>query len=115
MKDSTLIYTSEISDQNREMELEDLFPEEFYVKYVNETYKKELGDNPVPVPIPGSHPLIRRRLDDFFKSKELTFHKTRPARKMLEDFGKLTTADLPPELVKNMEKLFELINSRMPN
>ena len=113
LKESNVVYISEVNSINREMELEDLFPEEFYMKYVNEAYKVELGEKKIVIPLPGPQSLIRRKLEEQFKSIGIAFNKTRPARLMLQDFGKMKPSDLPKEIVEEMQSLFELLNSRL--
>lgn len=114
IKDNRVIFVNEaIEDVNREMEFEDLFPESFYIDYVNKTYNKELGDEPLVSPLTSRKPRVRQRIDEAFKQRKLEFHKTRPARLMLEDFGNMKLKDLPEELVNNLEKLFKIINKRL--
>lgn len=114
IKDNRVIFVTEaIEDVNREMEFEDLFPESFYLNYVNKAYNKELGDNSLPSPLTSRKPRVRQRIEEAFEQRKLKFHKTRPARLMLEDFGSMTLKDLPKGLVNNLEKLFEMINKRL--
>ena len=114
LKENRVIFVNEaIEDANEEMEFEDLFPEKFYIDYVNKVYEKELKNKPLVSPLTSQKPRVRQRIDEVFGKRDIVFHKTRPARRMLEDFGTMKIEDLPKELVDNMEKLFEILNKRM--
>ncbi|MHA1410748.1 MAG: ATP-dependent nuclease, partial [Candidatus Odinarchaeia archaeon] len=114
LRDNRVIFVNEIyEDKNIEMEIEDMFPEEFYLKYVNKAYEKELNDEILVPPLASKKPRITQRIEDAFQIYNITFHKSRPARLILEDFGHLKLKDLPEELIDNMEKLSTLINKRM--
>jgi len=114
VKENRVIFIDEaIENANREMEFEDLFPEGFYIDYVNKVYSEELGDRPLTSPLTSQKPRVRQRINDAFEQRGLVFHKTRPARLLLEEFGTIKLKDLPKDLIKNMEKLFKIINRRM--
>lgn len=114
IKGNRVIFIDEaIEDANREMEFEDLFPESFYVEYVNKAYEEELGDQPLVSPLNSRKPRVRQKINEAFEQRGLVFHKTRPARLLLSDFGTMKLKDLPKELINNMEKLFKIINKRL--
>jgi predicted ATPase len=114
IRESNVIFVSEVAqEQNIEMEFEDLFPEDFYLEYVNRAYKKELRDEKLKTPLPSKKPRITQRIEDKFREMKLEFHKIRPTRLMLEDFGILEIEHLPEALIKKMEKLCRIINVRL--
>ena len=113
IKDNRVIFIDEaVKNTNREMEFEDLFPESFYIDYVNKAYREELKDQPLISPLTNCSPRIRQRITEVFEQRGLVFHKTRPARLMLEDFGTIRLKELPKELVDNIERLFDIVNKR---
>lgn len=105
IKGNRVIFVNEVTEvENVEMEFEDLFPEAFYINYVNRAYEKELGDDILLSPLSSKKPKVIQRIEDAFKGKDYKFYKTRPARIMLEDFGHFTLTDIPEELVTKNRK-----------
>lgn len=108
-----VIFVDEGLETRREAELEDLFPEDFYLRFVNEAYSVELGKTKIALPAAGN-PRIVPRLEQYFASHGITFYKTRPARLIMHELSKLKPNDLPPELTSRLVRLFTLINQRRP-
>ena len=55
-----------------------------------------------------------QRIEEFFKEKGLVeFHKSRPARAIMKEFGQADISTLSDDLIKNFETVFEEINKLM--
>lgn len=116
LHDNKIIYVNEIAGEDREMEFEDLFPEEFYLNYVNKAYAKELADSPMTPAVPLHGPTIRSKVEQYLTLRGAEFYRGRPARKLLEDLRSMKVNDLPEELVNRLEKLFTMVNEALlPN
>ncbi len=112
LKERHVMTIDEAGGAAKEMELEDLFPEEFYLRFVSESYTKELGVQPFPSPLPEKQPRITQRVEAHLQQKGIQFNKTRPARRMMDHLSKAKIEDLPSDLVANCESLFRMINER---
>lgn len=123
MKDRHVLLVGQLLDRTDEATIEDLFPVDFYLKYVNYAYEKELGGKPLSGEDVSqySHPQIVRRVDEALKARGLqpnsegwAFNKGRPAKLLLAELPKANAAQLPEELVRGFEQLFQRINDAMP-
>lgn len=103
--------------------LEDLFPVDFYLEYVNKAYANELAGKPLaPAEISATaSPMIVNRIDAAMKarglplnSEGLAFNKGRPAKLLLNDLPKKALADLPRGLVDTFGAIFAAVNKAMP-
>jgi len=115
LRDKKVSLLNEIFNKTDNMSLEDIFPEDYYLKFVESTYQKELSAKGITnISLTSQDPMIVRRIEEFFKEKGLEeFHKSRPARALLNEFGKVDIGSLPDDLVKNFETVFEAINKLM--
>jgi len=113
IKDSKVIVLSEILGDKKEADFEDIFPEEFFIKYVNEAYEKELKGNIIECPIPGYKPRMCSKIHDIFEERGIPYHKTRPARLILDYLKDAKLEDLPQEIVNNFTSLAQLINNKL--
>ncbi len=94
------------------MSLEDLFPDEYYLKFVEKSYQKEL--NGKKFVLESNNPMLVKRIQAFFKKEDLgEFHKSRPARVIMNEFGSISIDTLPSTLVEKLEKVFHAINKVM--
>lgn len=109
--DKHVVFVDEAFDSRREAELEDLFPEDYYMKFVNDAYSNELAGKKVSLPSSGPRRVIPR-IEQEFANRGLTFHKTRPARLIMKELSKVEPNDLPKDLTARFTKLFGLINQR---
>lgn len=123
MKDRHVLKIGEILGRTEETTLEDLFPVTFYLQYVNRAYEKELGGKPLSdgEVSRNAHPQLVRRIDEALKARGLqpnsegwAFNKGRPAKVLLAELPKANVAQLPAELVRGFEQLFQRINDAMP-
>jgi len=113
LQQNKIIYVNQVGGKKRDMEFEDLFPEEFYLNYVNRAYAKELADSPMTSQVPLHGPTIRNKIEQYLTLRGAEFHRSRPARIMLEDLRSMKASDLPEEFVKTMENLFTMINEAL--
>ena len=106
---------NEIFDKSNNMSIEDIFPEDYYLKFVESKYQKELSAKGITkIALTSQDPMIVNRIQDFFKDNGLgEFHKSRPDRAILTELGKSGINTLPEELVKNFETAFKAINKMM--
>ena len=117
LRDKKVVLINEMLDKTDNMSIEDMFPEDYYLKFVELTYQKELGEKEITtISLTSQDPMIVRRIEEFFKEKGLPeFHKSRPARAILNEFGKINIDALPDDLINNFEKIFEKINKLVNN
>ena len=115
LRDKKVALINEMLDKADNMSIEDMFPEDYYLKFVKLTYQKELDENRITdISLTSQDPMIVRRVEKFFEEKGLPeFHKSRPARAILKEFGQTDIDVLPDALISSFEKLFEEINKLM--
>lgn len=103
--------------------LEDLFPVDFYLGYVNRAYVKELGTTPLtPAELAATKtPMVVNQIDAAMKvrgmplnSEGFAFNKGRPAKLILSELPKRVLADLPRDLVEAFGTVFAKVNGAMP-
>lgn len=118
-----VLLLGELVGRREHTTLEDLFPVDFYLEYVNKAYAKELGSKPLTAAeVSASRdPMIVNRIDAAMKarglpvnSEGLAFNKGRPAKLLLNDLPKKALSDLPPGLVDTFGKIFSTVNTAMP-
>jgi predicted ATP-dependent endonuclease of OLD family len=103
--------------------LEDLFPVDFYLEYVNRAYAAEFGTKPLmALEVNATQsPMVVNRIDAAMKSRGLpvnsegmAFNKGRPAKLLLNELPKKALADLPHPLVDTFGTIFAKVNEMMP-
>ena len=102
-----------INDDNKEMSIEDLFDNDDYLNFVQLSYEKELIKNEISeIDLTDKHhPMIVKRLDQFFKENNLPeFNKTYVTNKLLTDLDQ-SDKNLSDNLLNDFEKIFEKINT----
>jgi len=123
MKDRHVLLLGHAIGRGEETTLEDLCPADFYLEFVNKAYDKDLRGNPLtPDDVNTSKdPQIVRRIDAALQARGIppnsegrAFNKGRPAKLMLADLPKRDIANLPQEMVKTFEQLFQRVNEAMP-
>ena len=123
MTDKHVLLLGDVIGREDETTLEDLFPDEFYLEFVNKTYKKELGSNPLTVEEVNTdrQPQLVRRINAALKHRRMglnsegwAFNKGRVAKLLMTELPQLSVADLPDEMIKHLENLFQSINNAMP-
>lgn len=123
MKDRHVLMIGKILGRTDETTIEDLFPADFYLRYVNRAYEKELGGTPLSDAEVGrnAHPQLVRRIEEALKARGLraksegwAFNKGRPAKLLLAELPKASISEFPGELVSGFERLFQQINEAMP-
>lgn len=123
LKDRHVLLLGQIIERDERTTLEDIFPEEFYLRFVNRAYSKELqGSEVTEDDLNGMNPTqLVQRIEESFRARGMrvnsegkAFNKGRVARLMLEELAKTSTEDLPKEVVENFHRLFEKVNCAMP-
>lgn len=113
LKSNKILTLGDIFDRpNQTMSLEDVFPEEYYLKFVKAAYSKEIGNKEIV--LDSKNPMLVKRIESFFAKNNLgSFDKTKPALAITREFGKMDLSEMPQQLVTNFEKLFSTINDVM--
>lgn len=101
-----------VYNQPAHMSIEDLFPEEYYLKFVMMTYQNKMQKNNISkISLDSKHPLIVKRLESYFEDKNLgSFNKTKLDRAIADDLRVADIDKLPKELIEKFEILFDKIN-----
>ena len=123
MKDKHVLLLGPVLGREEETALEDMFPDEFYINYVNRAYEKELKGKPIDLAEgqEGEQQQLVRRIEAAFRKRGMkrnsegkAFNKGRAAKLLLAELPKRSLADLPEEMVKRFQRLFKSINEAMP-
>ena len=123
IRDRHVLLLGNILGHSHRAELEDIIPEEFYLRFLNAEYARELEGNDVDqVELEANkHPQLVDRVDAAFKARGLpknsegkAFNKGRVAKRMLTELPKINFEDLPEKMICNFSKLFEGIHRAMP-
>jgi predicted ATP-dependent endonuclease of OLD family len=90
--------------------LEDCFDEKFYLKFVAEAYKKELGGQPLAVGNDKTKTIIQR-IEEALKAKGIeNYNKGRTAKLIMSELSKKKIGDLPNDTVENFKKIISAVN-----
>ena len=79
-----LVFVNERIQPNQEMAIEDLFPEDYYLKFVNDAYSKELKGQQI-TSLTSKHPMITKRVETELEKQNIKFYKTRQALTLHSD------------------------------
>lgn len=123
MNDRQVLLLAQLVGRTGEASIEDLFPADFYLEYVNRAYATELADNPLTaadVSRDSGRQLVRR-VDDALRARGVqpnsegwAFNKGRPAKLLMTELPKSRVHELPADLVRRFAELFQKINEAMP-
>jgi hypothetical protein len=123
MKDRHILLLGPAVGRMQETTLEDLFPVEFYLEFVNRAYEKELKGRPLTVKETehNKFPQLVQRIDSALQARGMqpnsegwAFNKGRPGKIILSELPRKDLAGLPKALVTGFEQFFEKINQAMP-
>lgn len=112
IKESNILFVSEVLTENsgNEADIEDLLDSKVYENLVKQSYKQELkGKN---LKLNSNIPRIAKRFEEAFKQIGLEFHKTRPARLLLNTMATEPDQILTADSKKHFQTLFQGINKR---
>ena len=111
IREQNVIFVSEAFEGNppKEADIEDLLGD-IYEKLVRESYAKEL--NGKTLTLNKKIPRIAKQVEAGLKDLGIEFHKTRPARLLLEKMATEPTIIMTDATIKNFEGLFSAINKR---
>jgi predicted ATP-dependent endonuclease of OLD family len=106
-KENHCIFIGDITG-NRDAELEDIFPEDYYLEIVKQAYVGlEISFSPEEKRIPK----LTKRTEAFFQRNNLgEFEKWRPARVILDKIGK-DPDTIPPSTLEYVEAIFNRLNA----
>ena len=123
IKDRHVLLLGQIIGREAKTELEDILPSDFYLRFINVEYAKELGelDFTLDEISATNHPQIVHRVDEALKARGFSvnsegkaFNKGRIAKRMLTELPKSKFEDIPERMVENFSQLFKAINRAMP-
>ncbi len=106
-KASALSLGPAVGVSGKEFEIEDLFPEGTYLKYVEEQYGPQLlAARAKPISLSGGGAILKR-LERFFESHGISFNKGSIAKRICADIRKMKdTSELPGDCAKYASALF---------
>ena len=98
----------------REVSVEDLFPEDFYLKHVLEVYKQPLaGAGLTAITLPAGNQLMKR-VEAFFHGVGVPFNRGAVARRICEEINRMRSTDhLPTSSKQKVEALIAAINKAL--
>lgn len=123
MKDRHLLKIGDLVGRPDPTTLEDLFPVTLYLEYVSRVYEKDCGGKPLSEAevSRSAQPQIVRRIAEALKARGFqpnsegrAFNKGRPAKMLHAELPERKTSELPEELVRGSERLFQRMNEAMP-
>jgi predicted ATP-dependent endonuclease of OLD family len=110
IRDSNIVFVTDAFDKSgvpSEADMEDLFEPSVYDALVQESYSKEL--NGKTLNLNEQIPRIVKRYEDAFEDAGIEFHKTRPARLLLNKMASDAASLVPQASVERFERLFKRI------
>jgi predicted ATPase len=98
----------------RDVSIEDLFPEDFYLKHVLEVYKQPLaGAGTTSITLPGGTQLVKR-VEAFFNGIGLPFNRGAVAKRICDEINRMRSTDhLPTSSKPKVEALIAAINKAL--
>ena len=122
IKDRHVLFLGQFLRRDDETTLEDMFSDEFYLRFVNDAYQMELEDSPIALDEVGAGGQLVQRVERAFVARGMplnsegkAFNKGRVAKRMLTELPKTSLKKLPKEMVGNFSRLFDGINKAMPS
>jgi hypothetical protein len=111
IRDDNIVFVTEGYDaavKPAEADIEDLFEPAIYDALVAESYRKELTGKTLP--LNPQIPRIVKRYEQAFQDIGIEFHKTRPARLLLNKMATDAAAVIPQNTVERFDRLFARIS-----
>lgn len=98
----------------KEASIEDLFPEDFYLKHVSEFYKKQLsGAGVTAIALPPGEQLVKR-VERFFEGIGVPFNKGSIAKRVCEEINRMKSVEhLPGGTKVKVEALIGALNKAL--
>jgi predicted ATP-dependent endonuclease of OLD family len=113
LKDDHVFMLADVIEQEGDRCIEDLLDDEFYLGFVSECYKKELGKKTVKLPAADKRTLVQRVEAALAEKDVESFNKGRPAKKIMEAMATMSLDDLPGDTVDNFRKIIATINAAL--
>ena len=121
IKDRHVLLLGQILGRNYETTLEDMLPEQFYLRFVNDAYQKEHKGSLIALDELRAGGQLVQRVERTFVARGMplnsegkAFNKGRVAKLMLTELPQTSLEELPQEMVESFARLFEAINKTMP-
>ncbi|HEY7040839.1 MAG TPA: AAA family ATPase [Methylomirabilota bacterium] len=98
----------------RDVSIEDLFPEDFYLKHVLEVYKQPLaGAGTTAITLPAGNQLVKR-VEAFFNGVGVPFNRSAVAKRICDEINRMRSTDhLPTSSKPKVEALITAINKAL--
>jgi predicted ATP-dependent endonuclease of OLD family len=98
--------------KDREFAIEDMFPEDYYRKAVEETYSKPLAVAGVTTLTLKGSDMVVKRVERAFEALGIVFNKGSVAKRLRHRLSQMkTTSDLPPDTLTRARELIKSINA----
>ncbi len=91
--------------------LEDMFSEDYYLGFVHEAYKKELGKKNLSLQANDERPIVQRVETALQGTGIETFNKGRVAKRIMKDLAEKSLSDLDDATIDNFTKVIAAVNS----
>lgn len=123
MKDRHVLLIGNAIGRGDDCTVEDLFPLDYYLTFVNQAYQADLGGRPITAAEVNArrNPLLTKRVDEVLITRGLqpnadgwAFNKGRPAKLMLRDWAGKRLGELPAGTCDSFEHLFTAVSAAMP-
>src|SRR5207249_2099753 len=103
-----------IGVSDREVSVEDLFPEDFYLKYVESLYKQQLaGAGVMRIALTPGDQLVKR-VEAFFANMGMPFNNGSIAKRICADINHMTSVgELPSGTKEKVEALISAISGAL--
>ncbi len=113
LKENKILSLSDVLGKSgKELTIEDIFPEDYYLKFVELTYQTELKGKKIV--LDSSDGMLIKRIEAYFHKNGLgKFHKSRPDRAVMKEFSTTSIDKVPTELITNLETIISTINKVM--
>ena len=110
LEDKYVLMLAPVLDADGDRCLEDMFAEDYYLGFVHEAYKKELGKKKLTLEARDSRPIVQR-VEAALQAKGIeVFNKGRVAKRIMKDLAGKSLDDLAQDTVANFEKVVVEVN-----
>ncbi|HEY1791266.1 MAG TPA: AAA family ATPase [Verrucomicrobiae bacterium] len=110
LKERLVLRVGEILGAQGNRTLEDLFDDDYYVKFAEVAYAKELGGKKLNLPSRPQLSLPERVGEAMKEAGVADFNKGRVAKRIMEDLAKKKLADLPSPTAEQFKKVIVAVN-----
>lgn len=112
LKTNKILLLSELLGEKRKMSIEDIFPEDYYLSFVQSVYQKELeSKNIKKIEMVFGESMIIKKIERFFEENGLgKFNKIKVNKEIMTELPKADITKIQKELIDRSETIFKKIN-----